>query len=163
MYNLLLQLLFQSTVYNRKQEFREHRRHVKDQHTFTFGRVPVEWRLVRLQHTVVDCIRKFGNCNYVCSITITRVHVEWLRVKGEKKSSSHAHLCQPTSLGSFGSSSNGPSRAVIAVAVLWKYFFRKLSLERFIVWFVGQYMAFNQRYFLADCDYLTCHVCHTKN
>ena len=65
MYNLLLQLLFQSTVYNRKQEFREHRRHVKDQHTFTFGRVPVEWRLVRLQHTVVDCIRKFGNCNYV--------------------------------------------------------------------------------------------------
>ena len=63
--NLPLQLLFQSTVYNRKQEFREHRRHVKDQHTFTFGRVPVEWRLVRLQHTVVDCIRKFGNCNYV--------------------------------------------------------------------------------------------------
>ena len=59
MYNLLLQLLFQSTVYNRKQEFREHRRHVKDQHTFTFGRVPVEWRLVRLQHTVVDCINYY--------------------------------------------------------------------------------------------------------
>ena len=100
----------------------------------------------------------------LCSFTITRVHVEWLRVKGEKKSSSHAHLCQPTSLGSFGSSRrNGPSRAVIAVAVLWKYFcVRKLSLERFIVWFVGQYMAPNQWYFLSDCGFVTCHVCRKK-
>ena len=67
----------------------------------------------------------------LCSFTNTRVHVEWLRVKGEKKSSSHAHLCQPTSLGSFGSSRrNGPSRAVIAVAVLWKYFFLENYPER---------------------------------
>ena len=42
-------------------------------------------------------------------------------------------------------------------------FFRKLSLQRFIVWFVGQYMAPNQRYFQSDFDYLTCHVCCKKN
>ena len=41
------------------------RRHVKVQHTFTVARVQVEWRLVSLQNTVVDCIRQIGNCNYV--------------------------------------------------------------------------------------------------
>ena len=41
------------------------RRHVKVQHTFTVARVQVEWRLVSLQNTAVDCIRQFGNCNYV--------------------------------------------------------------------------------------------------
>ena len=102
------------------------RRHVKVQHTFTVARVQVEWRLLSLQNTAVDCIlRQFGNCNYVALLLQEYMWtVEWLRVKGEKKSSSHAHLCQPTSLGSFGSSRrSGPSRAVIAVAVFWKYFF----------------------------------------
>ena len=116
------------------------RRHVKVQHTFTVARVQVEWRLVSLQNTAVDCIRQFGNCNYVALLKQEYMWSGYVSKERKRVLLTPIFANQPAWEDLGAQDVMGLPGQSLLLQFSGNIFFRKLSLEIFIVWFIGQYM-----------------------